>query len=458
MADKPRILVVDDEDVVRESLREWFIEDGYPVDTAADAREALKKIEEAVWDILLLDIKMPGMDGLELQQKVRTILPDAIIIIITAYASVDTAVQALKDGAYDYITKPFDPDDLQHIINNAAERQMLLRENQNLKEKIETLAQGDMAEIVGAHPAIQKVKDLIHTVAQTDATVLITGESGTGKELVAKAIHRASDRRHMPMVPAHCAGLPEGLIESELFGHEKGAFTGAEYRRKGKFELADGGTIFFDEIGDIGLKTQIDLLRVLEDKTFTRIGGNRPLLVDFRVIAATNQDLARKVKEGAFRLDLFYRINVFTIHLPSLRDRPSDIPILAQHFLQKSAKAMDRQASQISPEAMRQLTAYAWPGNVRELEHAIERAVVVQRGKEIRPEDLPLGMAEDLYKNEGKEEDKPEDLSLAEHEKEHIQTVLDQMEGNISRAARALQIDRVTLYNKIRKYGLKRQS
>ena len=456
MADKPRILVVDDEDVVRESLREWFIEDGYPVDTAADAREALGKIAEAEWDILLVDIKMPGMNGLELQQKVKTILPDAIIIIITAYASVDTAVQALKGGAYDYITKPFDPDDLQRIINNAAERQTLLRENQQLKEKIEALAQGDMAEIVGAHPVIQKVKDLIHTVAQTDATVLITGESGTGKELVAKAIHRESARRHMPLVPVHCAGLPEGLIESELFGHEKGAFTGAEYRRKGKFELADGGTIFFDEIGDIGLKTQIDLLRVLEEKTFTRIGGNRPIQVDFRVIAATNQDLTRKVQEGGFRLDLFYRINVFTIDLPALHDRPSDIPILAQHFLQKSAKAMDRQASRISPEAMRRLMAYNWPGNVRELENAIERAVVVQKGKEIRLGDLPMGGTGDLRKSE--DEKKTEDLSLAENEKEHIQTVLDQMEGNISRAARALQIDRVTLYNKIRKYGLRRQN
>ena len=457
MGSKPRILVVDDEAVVRESLREWFAEDGYPVDIAEDAREALKKIQEASWDILLVDIKMPGMDGLELQRKVKQIAPDAVVIIITAYASVDTAVQALKEGAYDYITKPFDPDDLERLINKAAERQQLVRENEQLRGRIEAIVHEDMPEIIEESAEVQRVKEMIRTVAETDATVLITGESGTGKELVAKAIHRAGARLHMPLVPVHCAGLPEGLIESELFGHEKGAFTGAEYRRKGRFELADGGTIFFDEIGDISLKTQIDLLRVLEEKAFTRIGGNNPIHADFRVITATNQDLPRAVQQGRFRQDLYYRINVFTIDLPPLRERRSDIPILAQYFLQKSAREMGRRTNRVSQKAMQCLMAHTWPGNVRELENAIERAVVVQKGEEILPGDLPLlEGTEPPSRPDAEAPSRSEALSLAEQEKHHIQGVLDRMEGNVSRAAKALEIDRVTLYNKIRKYGLKR--
>ncbi|MDA0748312.1 MAG: sigma-54 dependent transcriptional regulator [bacterium] len=448
MNSKPRILIVDDEQVVRESLYEWFTEDGYPVDTAADGKQALNMLQESAWDILLIDIKMPGMDGMELQQKIKQIDPSIVIIIMTAYASVDTAVQALKEGAFDYVTKPFDPDDLENLINNAAERQHLARENRRLKQTIESISKSEMGEIVGESEGIQKVKDLIRTVGPTDTSVLISGESGTGKELVAKAIHQQSPRRHMPLVTAHCAGLPEGLIESELFGHEKGAFTGAEYRRKGKFELADGGTIFFDEIGDISLKTQIDLLRILQEKNFTRIGGNRPIEIDFRVIAATNRDLEVAVQKDKFRLDLYYRINVFCIHLPPLRERATDIPLLAQFFLEKAAKEMGKQASRISQAAMDRLYSYPWPGNVRELQNAMERAVVVENGEEIKPEDLPLP--------EGAPPEKGDDLSLAEQEKHHIQAVLDRMEGNVSRAAKALQIDRVTLYNKIRKYDLKR--
>ncbi len=449
MTQKPRILVVDDEAVVRDSLRDWFTEDGYPVEAAADGYEAVKKMQEGPFDILLLDIKMPGMDGMELQRKVKEIDPSAVIIIMTAYASVDTAVQALKEGAYDYITKPFDPDDLQNTVNNAAERQGLVRENVELRDKIEAIATSEIPEIVGQSSPILKVKELIHTVAETDATVLIVGESGTGKELVARAIHRGSPRQHMPLVVANCAGLPEGLVESELFGHERGAFTGAEYRRKGRFELAHGGTIFFDEVGDIALKTQIDLLRILEDKTFTRLGGTDPIEVDFRVIAATNRDLPGAVKEGKFRLDLYYRINVFTIELPPLRERSTDIPLLAQHFLERSARKMGKPATGLSRDAMQCLKGYDWPGNVRELENAIERAVVIQKGDEIQLEDLPV--------TEQPRTHRAEDLSLAEHERQHIQDVLDQMGGNVSGAARALKIDRVTLYNKIKKYGLKRQ-
>ena len=445
MPTEPRILVVDDEQVVRESLCEWFAEDGFPVESAASAREALQKVQEAAWDIFLIDIRMPGMDGLELQRKIREIAPDAVVIIITAYGTVDTAVRALKEGAYDYVTKPIDPDDLERIVNKAAERQQLVRENQQLKEKIQAFSGQEMAEIVGESAEIQQVREMIRTVAQTDATVLVFGESGTGKELVARAIHRASARRHMPLVTINCAGLPEGLVESELFGHEKGAFTGAEYRRKGRFELGDGGTIFFDEIGDISPKTQIDLLRVLEEKRFTRVGGNQLIEVDFRVIAATHRDLDELVHQEKFREDLYYRIKVFSIVLPSLRQRRSDIPLLARHFLEKSAAAMGRQACRFSRKAMQMLMEYEWPGNVRELENAIERAVVLQQGDEIQLEDLPVKQPAATA---------PGSLSLSELEKHHIRAVLWQMGGNISRAARALEIDRVTLYNKIRKYGL----
>jgi len=448
MPRKTHILVVDDEKVVRESLREWFAEDGYEVDIAADGAEALRKIDEDTWDILLVDIKMPGMDGLEVQRRVKRADPTAIVIIITAYATVDTAVQALKEGAYDYITKPIDPDDLSQVIAKAAERQQLVRENEELKQTLESVAGAGMAEIIGESPSMENVREMISTVAETDATVLVTGESGTGKELVARAIHRASARRHMPLVTVNCAGLPEGLVESELFGHEKGAFTGAAYRRKGKFELADGGTVFFDEIGDISPKTQIDLLRVLEEKSITRIGGGRPIAVDFRVIAATHRDLLKAVEAETFRLDLFYRLNVFTLELPPLRERPEDIPLLSQYFLERMAMAMGRLACRFSPEVMARLKEYRWPGNVRELENAIERAVVLERGEVIQADSLPL------RGDEAVPEEDP--IPLSEVEKRHIQSVLDQMEGNISKAARFLEIDRVTLYNKIRKYGLRR--
>ena len=445
MAAKCTILIVDDEQVVRDSLSAWFAEDGYPVHTAPSAQEALRLMGEVPFDILLIDIKMPGMDGLELQRTAREVAPQAVIIIMTAYASVDTAVRALKEGAYDYVTKPFDPDDLEHVIRKALERQNLVRENEQLRERIEAEVPGG-GNIIGDSPGIRQVRAMIATVAATDTTVLISGESGTGKELVVRAIHRSSPRAHCPLVVINCAGLPEGLIESELFGHEKGAFTGARYRRKGKFELADGGTVFFDEIGDISPKTQVDLLRVIEEKAITRVGGNQSLPADFRVVAATNRDLHQAVEAGSFRLDLYYRLNVFSIHLPPLRERREDIPMLATFFLERLARELGRSACRFSDKAMQLLLQYEWPGNVRELENAIERAVVVQRGEEIRVADLPLGPTPS----------KVEELSLAQMERHHIEGVLRQMSGNISESARALGIDRTTLYSKIRKYGLNR--
>ena len=452
MANKPRLLIVDDEAVVRDSLREWFAEDGYPVFAVASAREALEKLAQEAIDVLLVDIRMPGMDGLELQRKVRVIAPRAAVVIMTAYGSVDTAVAALKEGAYDYIVKPFDPEELERVIEKAAEHAVLKCENERLKEHLELAVDSGAEEIIGESEAMQQVCELIATVAPTEATVLITGESGTGKELVARAVHRLSPRRSMPLVSVNCAGLPEGLIESELFGHEKGAFTGAQYRRKGKFELADGGTIFFDEIGDISAKTQIDLLRALEEKVVTRVGGNSPIPVDFRIVVATNRELKKDIAEGRFRLDLYYRFAVFVIHLPPLRHRRADIMPLADHFLAIATREMGRAARNFSPAARRVLVDYDWPGNVRELKNAVERAVVLQRGSQIEATDLPMNTS--LFS----EVATVADLSLAEVEKCHIQRVLSKMDGNITHAAQALHIDRVTLYNKIRKYGLRRNA
>ena len=441
MIAKPRILVVDDEPVVRESLRDWFTHGGFPVDMAVDAHEALQKLQQSSWDILLTDVKMPGMDGLELQQRVKQIDPDITVIIMTAYASVDSAMQAIKEGAYDYVTKPLDPEDLEQIINRASERRLLVRENHQLKERIEAVS-GEADEIIGDSPEIRRVRELIQKVAPTEDFVLITGESGTGKDLVARTIHRTSPRRHMPLVTLKYAGTPESRMVSELFGHEQGAFPGAEYQRKGKLELADGASVFFEEIGDVSPGIQTGLERVLEQKAITRIGGSGSTPVDFRVIAATSGDLAQAVERGDFRRGLYGRINVCSIALPPLRERPSDIPSLASYFLQKSTG----DAGRISTAAMQLLTDHPWPGNVGELQEVLKRAAVLRRGEEILPGDLPLGPAEAGHPVSG--------LSLAEAEKRHIQGVLAETSGNVSRAAQALQVDESTLNEKIREYGL----
>ena len=388
---------------------------------------------------------MPGMDGLEFQDHVHRIDPRTAVIIITAFASVDTAVRALKHGAFDYVTKPVDPDELTHLVRRALEQRRLRDENMHLRETIDELAGVDR--IVGDSPPMRKVMELVEHVAKTEATVLIRGESGTGKELIARAIHAGSKRRYFPIVAVNCGALPENLLESELFGHEKGAFTGAEYLRKGKIELADGGTLFLDEVGGIDPKMQIDLLRVLETKELSRVGGTRPVRADFRVICATNDNLEMAVTEGRFREDFYYRINVFTIDLPPLRARRSDVPALASYFLDRFARQMDKRITGIDPEAMDLLTAYDWPGNVRELSNAIERAMVVGGPPSIRPEDLPLP------RPIGREVRGAE--SLAEMEKRHIAEVLRQTGGNVTRAAEILKVDRVTVYNKIKKYGLR---
>ncbi len=441
------ILIVDDEFSVRDSLFNWFKIEGYRVDTAENGMEALRKLQENSWDIVLLDIKMPGMDGMEVQRHIKRIDSSIIVIIITAYATVDTAVEAMKEGAFDYISKPIDPDKLSILVRNAVNQRRLLAENIQLRQKVEELSLQD--EIIGESPQIKKIMEMVENVAQTDATVLIRGESGTGKELIAQAIHIKSNRRYFPIISINCGGLSEGLLESELFGHEKGAFTGAQYKRKGKLEMANGGTIFFDEVGNIPLKMQMDLLRVIETKQFTPLGSNKVIHVDFRVIAATNTDLEKAVAEKKFREDFYYRLNVFSIEIPPLRERVEDIPLLANYFLKKYARSMNKNVTEISPEAMKILTQYEWPGNIRELRNTIERAlVVVGKKNRIDPEDINLPRAS---KSEYQEV-----TSLEELERLHIQRILEQTNWNITRAAEILKIDRVTLYNKIKKYNLQR--
>jgi DNA-binding NtrC family response regulator len=439
-----RILIVDDELVVRDSLGKWFVSEGYTARPVASAREALEAIQQAEFDIALLDIKMPGMDGMELQARLRDADADLTVIMMTGYASVDTAVQALKRGAYDYITKPVDPDELSHLVSNALEHKRARREVTRLRENLQEVFPS--TELIGRSPAMKKVVELIEMVAPTEATVLITGESGTGKEVVARSIHAAGPRRYMPMVAIHCGALTETLLESELFGHEKGAFTGAQYRKKGKFEVADGGSVFLDEISDISLKTQTDLLRVLQEKEIVRVGGNQPTKVDFRCIAATNKNLESLVKAGTFRPDLYYRLHVFCIDLPPLRDRREDIPLLVNHFLNKFCSATSRPVPQIAPEALEALMRHDWPGNVRELENAVERALVVGRGTEIRPADFSFQFQMDEPRAE---------KTLEDVERAHIERILRETQNNLSRAARILDIDRTTLYNKLRRYGLR---
>jgi DNA-binding NtrC family response regulator len=444
---KGKLLIVDDELSVRDSLHKWFREEGYEVHTAEDANDALTRMAETKFDAALLDIKMRGTDGIELQKRLHEIDPELISIMMTGYASVETAVQALKNGAYDYVTKPLDPDEIAHIIKNALSHKRAQEENVRLRETVAEISQHP--DIIGQSVAMKKVFDAIETVGPTDATVLITGESGTGKELVARAIHAASARRFHPIVTIHCGALTETLLESELFGHEKGAFTGAQYRKKGKFEIAEGGTVFLDEMGDISLKTQTDLLRVLQEREIVRVGGNQAIHVDFRCVAATNKDLEVLIEEGKFRPDLFYRLNVFRIELPALRDRKDDIPLLVDHFVRKFSLQMNKKINRVAPAAMYALQNHAWPGNVRELENSVERAMVVAQEPELRESDFILKAKNGASPEAGAK-------TLEDMERAHILRVLQECSWNQTRAAEVLDIDRVTLHNKLKKYGWSR--
>jgi two-component system response regulator AtoC len=441
-----KILIVDDDLIVRDSMGNWLEEEGYKVDTIDNGYDGLEKIKTDTYDLAVVDIKMPGMDGIELLKLSKEIYPDLPILVMTAYASVDTAVQAMKDGAFDYIVKPFDPESVSQVIERAVRYKMLEKENILLKRELEKKYGFD--EIIGKSKKMEEIFELIRTVAESEAVVMIRGESGTGKELIARAIHANSKRKYGPLVALSCGALPESLLESELFGYEKGAFTGAEYSRKGRIEMASGGTLFLDEIGDISPKTQVDLLRVLQEKTIYRLGSTKPIKVDIRIISATHRNLEEDAREGKFREDLYYRLNVVTINVPPLRERKEDIPLLANHFLQKYIMANSKSISGISGEAMEILIGYHWPGNIRELENVIERSVVVCKSDEITFQDF----SEVVQK--GKMESPPR--TLDESEKNHISRILADNNWNISKSAAELGIDRATLYNKIKKYNIEK--
>ena len=440
-----RIMVVDDEKIVRESLSVWLQKFGYEVVPVEGGQEALDLLDREEWSILLVDLKMPRIDGIEVLNKALEVKPGLPVIIFTAYATVETAVEAMRVGAYDYLVKPIDPDMLTLKVQKIIEKQNLENENIMLREKIDAIYQFD--EIIGNSKPIQDVLSMVGSVAASDATVLITGESGTGKELIAEAIHRNSERRYKPFVAVSIGALPDTMVESELFGHEKGAFTGASHMHMGRFELANGGTLFLDEVGDMSPKVQVDLLRVLEEKACYRLGGDRKIHTDVRVISATNKDLEKSIEKGLFREDLYYRLNVVGIHLAPLRDRGDDVLLLAEYFLKKFCTKMNRKKEGFSPRVIEMLLRYKWPGNIRELENAIERAVVVGKGPLVQLNDLPFGNGQDSTREKASR-------SLRGAEKKHILGVLEETGWNVTRSAQLLEIDRATLYNKIKNYGL----
>lgn len=446
--ERTRILIVDDEEIVRESLSAWLEKDGYTLATSPDGETAIERIRKERWSILLVDLKMPGIDGLKVLEEAKKVQPDAAAVIMTAYATVDTAVAAMKIGAYDYLVKPFDPEELSLMIQKIVTQQALVRENVLLRKVLKR--EYHFRDLISKSPAMQAVFDLARTAARTNSTILILGESGTGKELLARAVHAESPRSQAPFVAMSCAALTETLLESELFGHEKGAFTGANARRKGKFEMAQGGTLFLDEIGDISPKLQLDLLRVLEDRRFFRVGGSDPVTVDVRIIAATNRDLQKAVADGSFREDLYYRLNVIPVNLPPLRDRLEDLPLLVESFLEQLGAEMNKHVEEVSSEAMALLMAHNWPGNVRELRNVLERAMVVAAGRVVEAADLGMKKAPAEVG-----ETNPA-ASLEDVEKHHIARVLHEAGGNISQAARTLGIDRATLYNKMKKYQIRK--
>ena len=388
MEKKVNIMVVDDEEIVRASLTSWLEEDGYRVEAVESGRKALERLPEREWDLMLVDLKMPGMDGIELMDEVHKTAPEMLVIIMTAYATVDTAVKAMKKGAYDYFVKPFNPDDISLTIRKIVDHHKLVRENLFLRKELKK--QYKLRDMISKNEKMLEIFDLARTVAKSSSTVLIQGESGTGKELLARAIHDESPRMDAPFITVSCASLTESLLESELFGHEKGAFTGATALNRGKLELARDGTLFLDEIGDISLKLQMDLLRVLEEREFRRVGGSELIPINSRIIAATNRDLAAAIEEERFRADLYYRLNVISIHIPPLRERREDIPLLVDHFIEKFNIEMGKEIRGISEGAVRILMSNDWPGNARELRNVIERAVVVAKGNIVTEADISL--------------------------------------------------------------------
>jgi DNA-binding NtrC family response regulator len=444
-----RVLVVEDEEIVRQLLTGLLREEGYSVDAVPTGEDALKALDRELYDLVLLDLNLPGIHGMNVLSAAPALQTDAEFIVMTAFGSVDNAVEAMKLGAYDYVNKPFRTEELLLTMERALHQTALRREVAQLRRHA---ADGVRTRIVGRSPAMERMFDLIERVAPTRATVLITGETGTGKELVARAIHELSDRARKPFVPINCSALPESLLESELFGHTKGSFTGAIANKRGLFEEASGGTLFLDEISTIPPSIQVKLLRVLQERKLHRVGGSQPVTVDFRLLAATNLDLGEEVRAGRFREDLFYRLNVFPVRVPALRERQGDIPLLANYFRLRFAHENGVHAPEIAADTMKRLMEYAWPGNVRELENYIERAVIMYSGARAIPFETP-----------GSETERPEHVlvdaarrerwSMERLEKEYILEVLQQTEGHRGRAAEILGIDRRTLYRKLKQYA-----
>jgi DNA-binding NtrC family response regulator len=446
-----RILIVDDEGNARAALAELLREEGYAVETAADGFKALPKLETFEPDILLTDLKMPGMDGIALMRKAHQTDPQLAVVVMTAFGAIDTAVSAMRQGASDYLTKPLNLDELTISLQRTLERRRLQQETGQLRQRLSERDRIDR--IVGSSAPMLKVFETVLQIAPSRASVLVTGESGTGKELIAAAIHEHSTRAAGPFVKLHCSALAESLLESELFGHEKGSFTGAAGRRDGRFQQADGGTLFLDEIGEISPAIQVKLLRFLQEREFERVGGNQTIKVDVRVVAATNRNLAQEVKEGRFREDLFYRLNVVSIEMPPLRARPSDVPLLATRFLGRYAAENGKTLKGFSQDVLQCLTRYGWPGNVRELENVIERAVVISRGEEVQMADLPEHIVKvSAVQREGDLPPIP-GATLGEVERYVILKTLEHTGGSTSRAADMLGISARTIQYRLHEYS-----
>ncbi len=452
MSSKGRVIVIDDEVNAAAALETLLREDGYDVSRAHDARSGFQLLEKDEPDVVLTDLRMPGMDGLELLTRIKQIRPEIMVILMTAYGTVKTAVKAMKLGAEDYLSKPIDVEELEVVLQKVLEKKSLLAEARGLRERLEHKYRFE--NLVGESPEMLAVFKTIRQVAPSAASVLLLGESGTGKELFAQALHQNSTRRTKPFVKVACAALPETLLESELFGHEKGSFTGAVYTRAGRFESADGGTLFLDEIGDISPTVQVKLLRFLEQREFERVGGNKTFKVDVRIVAATHRDLKKRVEDGSFREDLYYRLNVIEINIPPLRERPGDVPLLAQHFLQKYAAANGKEIQGLSDDVMALLLSHPWPGNVRELENAMERAVVLANDEKLLPAHFPTlrRTAEAPRNGTSHLGVRIPGSTLAELEREAILRTLEAVGGSTSRAASILDISARKIQYKMREY------
>ncbi len=444
-----QVLVVDDEETIALSLSAWLSKEGYHVETAGSGQAALEMLSDKLFDLYLLDLKMPGMDGLELLTRIRDIQADAAAIMITAHGSIQTAVDSMKKGAIDYLCKPFDPEELSLVMERAATTKALRDENELLRMQLMEQQEAVFNGIVAQSEAMHTILADIEEMAPSNAAVLITGETGVGKELVARVIHMNSECAQGPFIAVNCGAQTETLLESELFGHERGAFTGAVKARRGLLEMADNGTLFLDEIGEISPKMQVTLLRVLEERKIQRVGGNQPIETQFRLISATHRDLQQLRRESLFREDFFYRINVFSIHIPPLRERVADIPVLADFFLQKYNQETRKRIEGFTQNAINILKSHPWPGNARELRNVIERVVVLARGRMIGSEELKFLKSSDNDCNMA-------DLTLKEAERRHIEAVLSSTEGNITQAAKRLGIDRVTLSRKMKRLELDR--